>query len=377
MTGLLVHEWIEEYGGSERVFDAITDAFSAADIFVLWDDTNSRYRGRTVAESFLAHTPLRRHKALALPFMPAVWRNMPNNDYDWMLISSHLFAHHARVKKSGADIPKFVYTHTPARYIWSPDLDPRGAPRAVKLAAKTLKPLDRRRAREPVAIAANSSFVRNRIREAWRRDSTVIYPPVDVNTIMSHSWKNELTNNERELIARLPETFLLGASRFIPYKQLELVIDAAQANKIPAVLAGHGPHEHVLRERGRAASIPVQFIMAPSDAMLRALYVHATVFIFPAIEDFGIMPIEAMASGTPVVVRKIGGAGEVVRMHGGGAIVNDLTPPGWRSAVNAARELATANMTSTAERFSINRFQDELTTWMACFGVKNAEGSSR
>ena len=96
MTGLIAHEWIEEVGGAERVLDSFVDMYPEADVYCLWNEAPQRYAQGKVLESPLARTPLRGRKALSLPLMPFVWRDMPRGEYDWMLVSSHLFAHHAR-----------------------------------------------------------------------------------------------------------------------------------------------------------------------------------------------------------------------------------------------------------------------------------------
>ena len=123
-----------------------------AEIVCLWNDSVGRFDPSKVRESWLARTPLRRSKALALLFMPATWRRMSDRQYDFALISSHLFAHHARF----SGVPRsrrFVYVHSPARYIWNPELDRRGAGVMARALSRLLKPVDRRRAQEPQHFA--------------------------------------------------------------------------------------------------------------------------------------------------------------------------------------------------------------------------------
>ncbi|MCP2638107.1 glycosyltransferase [Microbacterium sp. HD4P20] len=365
MSGAIVHEWIEQSGGAEKVLDAFVDAYPDADIFALWDDAPGRYPDHDVHETWLARTPLRRHKALALPALPAVWRRLrAKRDYDWMLVSSHLFAHHADfVGTTG--VPKLVYAHTPARYIWAPDLDKRGQSSVARAASLVLKPLDRMRAAEAVSIAANSAFVRDRVWQAWGRDARVIHPPVSVKRISSVAdWSAELDDGERITLGALGTGFVLGASRFVPYKRLEEVIRVAEYLGIPAVIAGKGPDEPRLRQMASDASVPVTLLQSPSDGMLYALYRAAGVFVFPAIEDFGIMPVEAMSAGCPVVTTNVGGAQESVTQGVSGIIAAGASVVELAAAAAAAIDLPRAKIPSTVERFSVDRFQTEITTWV-------------
>ncbi|UVT24063.1 glycosyltransferase [Rhodococcus pyridinivorans] len=311
VPGILVHEWIARDGGSEKVLDEFVRTFPDADVLCLWDDAD-RYPGRTVHESGLARTPLRRSKALALSAMPYVWRRRPGS-YDFALVSSHCFAHHVTFRGAPSGFEKFVYVHTPARYLWNPELDDRGASLAVRCAAPPLRALDRRRAREGAHFAANSDFVRRRIERAWDVEARVIFPPVETARISSvPDWRDELSAAESALLEGLPETFVLGASRFVPYKRLDWVIRAADLAGVPAVIAGSGPEEGRLRQLADEATVPVHVLARPSDALLYALYQQAHVYVFPAVEDFGIMPVEARAAGARVVVNALGGAGETV-----------------------------------------------------------------
>jgi glycosyltransferase involved in cell wall biosynthesis len=333
----------------------------------LWDDVpGSRYPGRSVRESWLARTPLRRSKAAALPLMPMTWRTHRSTSADWILASSHLFAHHVSLGGNNPEVRKFAYVYTPARYIWYPELDRRGASWLPRLVSPSLRSLDRRRAQESYRVAAISEFVRDRVRTAWDRDSEVIYPPVDVTRIQSvTSWADELNTAERVILDRLPRPFVLGASRFIPYKGLGLVIKAGEASDLPVVLAGSGPGERQLRAQASGASVPVHFVSSPSDRLLYALYEAASVFIFPAIEDFGIMPVEAMAVGTPVVTRAVGGASETVVDGVTGAYVAERgSGSDYREAIKRAMCCRSRDCRDRAEVFAAERFGKELQGWL-------------
>lgn len=364
MTGLIVHEWISKAGGSENVLDAFIETFPEADIQCLWNDAKARFKGKAIRETWLARTPLRRSKALALPFMPATWA-LPKRDYDWVLTSSHLFAHHVRVHNGHQLARKFSYVHTPARYLWNADLDERGSSVAVRSVAPFFRAVDKKASRSTYEFAANSNFVRSRIRKSWDREAKVIYPPVDVARIQRiDSWASVLTHEEQIILGRLPERFLLGASRFVPYKKLDLVIHAGESAGIPVVLAGSGPMLQELTELSRESSVPVTIINRPSDAMLYALYQRAMVYVFPAIEDFGIMPVEAMACGTPVIVNHVGGAQESVHPNLTGVIVEHFSGGSIINAIDQASSLSRDVVAEKSRRFSLERFRSEIREWV-------------
>lgn len=367
MSSLIVHEWIARDGGSERVLDAMVEAFGEADVMCLWKDDPDRYAGRAVRESWLARVPLRRSKALAMPFMSHTWARVDTSSYDWVLVSSHLFAHHIAGPPGSRRPRTFVYVHTPARYLWTPELDPRGAGPLARMAAVPLRRRDRAMAGSDSVMAANSDFVRRRIQDCWdREDVTVLHPPVAVGPIAAIAdWSEVLDEADAAILRRLPDTFLLGASRFVSYKRLDLVIAAGEASGVPVVIAGRGPEQEALERQAAAAGVPVDFVDRPSDALLYALYQRCLAFVFPPIEDFGIMPVEAMAAGAPVIVNAVGGATESV-VDG----VTGVHVAGWErdelaAAVTRAASLDPADSRSRARMFDTPRFQAGLRDWMA------------
>ncbi|ANP73912.1 glycosyl transferase [Cryobacterium arcticum] len=363
MSGVIVHEWLATNGGSENVVEVLASIYPDAPIVSLWEDLPSRFRSGRVTETWLSKTPLRHHKALALPLMPLVWRDLPRIEADWVLCSSHLFAHHARFRKQPEGMRKFVYVHTPARYIWTPELDGRGNGIVARALSRPLKALDRGRAQEATSIAANSMFIQKRISEAWGRDSTVIYPPVNVADFAADP-SELLTDEEHEVLKALPTTFILGASRFVPYKRLEDAIAAGWAADLPVVLAGAGPDEQRLRAVAGRRPGTVTFVARPSSAMLNELFRRALVYVFPPVEDFGIMPVEVMATGTPVVANAIGGAAESV-LHGvTGALVQSFDSTSLKEAVEIAASAKAQDCIERAWQFDVGVFEDRIREWV-------------
>lgn len=300
-----------------------------------------------------------------MPLMLPTWRMIPPaGTYDWVLASSHLFAHHAVVDRQ-QDIPKLAYVHTPARYIWSPEIDERGRSLAAQAVAPMLRQLDRRRAGEITSVAANSEFVRERIHRAWGIESRVIYPPVNVALASSVAdWRCQLEVAEQQVFGALPKDFILGASRFVPYKRLDAVIEVGSTLGIPVVLAGSGPDEARLRRIADDAPVPVHFVGRPSDQALYALYQQALCLVFLAVEDFGIMPVEAMACGTPVMVGPLGGARESVEMCEGGAVLETLSPADITDAVQMLDGINRALLVDRTKFLSRDRFMSQINQWL-------------
>jgi glycosyltransferase involved in cell wall biosynthesis len=279
--------------------------------------------------------------------MPLVWRTSGRPAPDVVISSSHAFAHTVRLGEP-EQTRHLSYVHTPARYLWSPDFDGRGANPALALPRKALQAADRRGGRHVRAYAANSREVQRRIERFWRRDATVVHPPVDVDYFAAGS------PSRRD--------HLLGVGRWIPYKNFDLMIEIAAAAGRPLVLAGSGPQEAELRRRARGRE--VTFEVRPSRERLRELYHGAAALLFPAHEDFGIIPVEAQACGTPVIGLRRGGLLETVLEGGTGYLVDGLDPGCYVDAIGRIGELDQARIAAHAQNFSHARFAEKMSRWV-------------
>ncbi|QSE87076.1 glycosyltransferase [Rhodococcus koreensis] len=364
MSGVLVHEWIEKAGGAEKVVDCLSEMMPSADIVCLWNDAPDRYGSRVVRESALSSSRLRHNKALCVPVAPLVWRRQRNAGYTWALISTHLFAHHARFSPGTPDFEKLLYVHTPARYLWATEYDPRGRKPLVRLAGPALRALDRVRAKEATLIAANSSFVADRIADSWGLESTVIHPPVEVSRIQEVSdWRTHLTDEELDVLAALPSGFLLGASRMVEYKRLDIVIRAGADTGMPTVIVGTGPDEQRLRDYADSIHPSTIFLGRVSDALLYALFQACSAFVFPPVEDFGIIPVEAMAAGAVVVGNRVGGVRETVIDGVTGALADMRDRSSVKYAVDRALSCDSALARTRAAEFSTDVFKKRIVEW--------------
>ena len=345
----LVHEWLQSRSGSEKTFEQMAEAFPEADLFALTENASVDFHfDRSVQTTALQRSQmLNNRRDLSLPLMPLAWKALRSRQYDVVVTSSHAFARF--FPAPGA--VHLSYVHTPLRYAWLPDIDGRGSSPLLGPARWALRAIDRRSVAKVKAFAANSNVVRERVERFYGRSATVIFPPVDVDFFRAaHDTPRE--------------EFVLGVSRWIPYKRLDLVIRAAELVGLPVVLAGGGPLRDELEEMARTASVPVRLMHDPTNEQLRHLYRTASALIFPAEEDFGIVPVEAQAAGTPVVALRAGGALDSVRDGITGVLVDAQTPHHFAAGIQEALGLPAADWTTHVEQFSAVSFRDSLRAWV-------------
>lgn len=348
----LVHEWYGSTGGSEKVFLSIADLIPHAERFVLWKDDDATEE-LPLRQSWMARTPLRGSKALALPFMPVAWRTLSRSTYDVVISSSHAFAH--QVKLSSSEHTRYLsYVHSPARYVWSPAFDGRGSSPVLTAPRKVLQAVDVRMSRHVHSYAANSREVQERIRRYWHRDACVINPPVDVSFYTAASAADRSQNRD----------YLLGVGRWIKYKNFDLMIEIAAAAGLPLIIAGKGPEEENLRQAAAKVNVPVSFEVRPSDERLRQLYWGARALLFPTHEDFGIIPVEAQACGTPVIGFSHGGLLETVVDGETGFLIQSEDPGTFARLVGRLGELDGARIQANALNFSPGVFAAKFAAWV-------------
>jgi glycosyltransferase involved in cell wall biosynthesis len=353
----IVHEWLAVRAGSEKTFEAMAMAYPEADLYALtWDRTAEfDFGGREVTTTFLDRRPgLRERRELTLPLMPLAWRTIEvRGEYDTVLSSSHAFV---RSFPPAMRARHFSYTHTPLRFAWAPEIDGRNVDRipGSSLAFAALRTMDKRSAANVDFFAANSTTVRERIRSAYGQDAEVIFPPVETDYYALP---------ERPV----PRERALAISRFVSYKRIRLALEACAAAGIPLTIAGRGPEEGELRQLARDLKADVEFEISPPDSRLRELYQSSRLLVFPANEDFGIVPVEAQACGTPVVALDVGGATDTVRQGETGIRVEAQDVPHFAAAIEDVwnsppdPEVCRRN----AEGFSRPRFIDQLHDWIA------------
>lgn len=308
MKVALVHELLTIRGGAERVLKVLADMFPEAPIYTLLYDGQAlgdvfpKERVRTSRLQKWAGLSTNHH--LYLSKFPAAAEAWDFSEFDLVISSSSAFAH--GIITNGK--PKHLcYIHSPARYLWDRTHDilekagrgPLGALRYHYLSSvfHRLRTWDAESADRPDMLLAASAEVQRRIQLYWRRESEVVHPPIrDI-------WF------ESELPKTPSRDYFLVVSTLAEYKRVDLAIEACNALKVPLKIAGTGRAETSLK---KLAGPTVEFLGHQNDAQLKDLYANARAILFPGDEDFGLVPLEAQACGTPVIAYRSGGALETV-----------------------------------------------------------------
>lgn len=363
MKVAIVHEWLTTYAGSEKVVEQMLEVYPEADVFVMVDFLPEKDRGflkgKKVRTSFLQNMPFAKKKYRQyLPLMPLAIEQFDLSAYDLILSSSHAVA---KGVITGPNQLHISYVHSPIRYAWDMQhqyLKESGLQRGLKGAfakwmLSRIRMWDYRTANGVDYFIANSEFIASRIWKVYRRESSVIYPPVNVNAFAYREDK---------------EDFYLTASRMVPYKKMDMIAEAfAGMPDKKLVIIGDGPDME--KVKAHAAKAPnIQVLGYQPDAVLIDYMQRAKAFVFAAEEDFGITPVEAQACGTPVIAYGRGGSLETVRGLGvaqpTGVFFEEQTPAQVMAAVsrfeNEGGAIQAANCRKNAVRFSPEAFRKKL-----------------
>ena len=352
----LVHDFLVQDGGAEQVLHILADMFPEAPIFTLVADYNKAARSfdkKRIHTSFIQSFPMaQRRYQWYLPFMPAAIESFDLSAYDLVISSSSAFAKGVLTQPHNIHI---CYCHSPTRYLWTDthsyirDLSVPGVIKKVLPGVLSrLRVWDYQAAQRPDYFIANSDNVLKRIKKYYRRDATVMYPPIDTNAFS---------------VRATTDDYFLAGGRLVGYKRFDMIVRAFNQLGIPLKVFGTGP---LLESLKSEAKKNITFLGAVSDDKLKELYAQAKGYINPQEEDFGLTMIEAVASGCPVIAYKAGGSREIVKEGVNGTFFEEQTWEALADAVVRLRDKTFDKETvrTTAEPFSITSFQKQLLSFL-------------
>ncbi len=370
----LVYDRVNKWGGAERVLLALHELFPEAPLFT---SVYSQEGGEwakvfpKVIPSFLQQIPFAKdnHEYLAC-FMPLAFRSHNMDGYDLVISVTSEFA--KAIKTHGLHI---CYCLTPTRYLWS-SYNEYFRNSVLRIGSTPLvyflRKLDKKVSQKPDVIVSISSEVRKRVKKYYGRNSKIIFPPVDVSSYRKNPhlhFKNSLlggpTAASRSFFENTKSKYYLVVSRLVSYKKVDLAIEAFNELGLPLVIVGTGKEEKRLKEM---ANKNIKFVGQVSDSKLASYYVNCKALIFPQLEDFGIVAVEAQAFGAPVIAYKGGGAIDTVidsARGGQGPTGVFFKKQEKESLINAVKKFEKmkfkkSDLIRNVKKFSSKRFKKEF-----------------
>jgi len=343
----LVHDWLTNHAGAERVLLEISDLFPKAPIYTsVFDPKGAKpFSKKRVIPSFLQKIPFMKSKReLLVPFTPFAFEQFDLSKYSLVLSVTSMSAKGVLTKPGTIQI---CYCNTPSRYLWEPEVDTRAKSGLFsglrQKVAHNMRIWDRVAADRVDYYLANSKYIAARVKKYYQRDSIVVYPPVDINAYEPGKPKDV-------------KDYFLFVSRLVQYKKCDLVIDAFNDLGLPLKVIGRGPDKESLQ---RKAKSNIEFLGYLSNKEMKKYYQEAKAFVFAAEEDFGIVPVEAMACGRPVIAYGVGGVSETVIDGVTGMFFMEQTPQCLIEAVKNfdSNKYDAKKIRNQAEKFSNEVFR--------------------
>jgi glycosyltransferase involved in cell wall biosynthesis len=379
----IIHDWLIAMRGGERVLESLCALFPDADLFTLRYDRDAispalaRHRVTASFVDRIARTRLARGRFRALlPLFPLAVESFRLDGYDLVISSSHCVAAGALAP---ADALHVAYVHSPMRYIWEAQPTYEASMRPLgrmvfRLAAHYLRAWDAAAARRPDLLVANSVYTRDRIRRYYDRDAEVIEPPIETRRFEGAG---------RQLAAPGADAPLLLVSALVPYKRVDLAVRAMAGRPERLVIVGEGAERARLEQ---LAGANVSFRGRVDDAELEALYAGCRALVHPAVDDFGMVMVEALAAGRPVVASADGGAASIVRPGETGLLFEHATVEALRGALDRLADthasFAPERLREAARRFDRTVFERRFlevvqAAWSERHGRERAPETSR
>jgi len=364
----LVHDFLVQYGGAEKVLESLCEMFPEAPIYTLLYDKKKmrgKFKNKEIHTSFLQKFPafLKNRRRYLLPFMPTAPETFDLRDYDLVVSSSGAWSKGIITKLNTIHI---AYIHSPMRFAWDyngkyvNEIGKKGIHFFIRAMLNYIRVWDRQAADRPDYLIANSEYTRERIKKYYRRNSRVIYPPVSsvILSEVKQSEESRVNNTSYKLQAT---SYFLIVSRLSAYKKVDLAVEAFNKLGFPLIVIGEGEQEKYLR---KIAGKNIKILGWQNDETLAKYYAGARAFIFPSEDDFGITMVEAMNHGVPVIAFRKGGAKEIIQDGINGEFFNAQTPEvladGVRRFMENEKKYNSEIIKKSAEKFSEKRFKDSF-----------------
>ncbi len=324
----LVHDFLDQYGGAERVLEVLCEMFPEAPIFTLLYDKEKmrgKFADKEIQTSFLQKFPkfLRKRKKWLLPFMSTAPETFNLRNFDLIISSSGVWSKGIVTR---LDTVHISYLHSPMRFAWDANENylkqrenNKGVGFLARLILNYVRIWDRMAADRPEHLISNSVYTQRRIKKYYGRESAVIYPPVNFFEKVS---EGSTFGNPKAQLSGEGKYFLV-VSRLSAYKKIDKIIEAFNKMKLPLLIVGEGEEAARLKEM---AGKNVSFLGFQNEEKLQQIYAGARAFIFANEDDFGIAPVEAMGCGVPVLALQKGGALETIIEGKTGEFFNSNEP---------------------------------------------------
>jgi glycosyltransferase involved in cell wall biosynthesis len=355
MKVAIVCDWLTGIGGAERVVFNIHQLYPKAPIYTSQYDESSLpwFKDADIRTTWLQKLPSGLKKFLPL-FRAYTFGKLDLSAYDLVFSISGA---EAKGVKTGPKTIHICYCHSPTQYYWirrNEYLKYPGFPfglnwlarLGLRLLETPLKRWDKHAAKQPDYYITNSNYSKNNINKIYKREAIVIHPPVDVDRFRLRS--NKPTRHG-----------LVIAGRQTPYKRIDLAIEACNKLKIPLIVIGNGPDHKRLE---KIADRTITFLTNVNDLSIVEHFQSSLAFIFPNADDFGIVAVEALAAGTPVIAYKKGGALDYIKNGKNGVFFERQTTASLINAINIilSKNFNYENISKSANQFSTNRFKNEI-----------------
>jgi glycosyltransferase involved in cell wall biosynthesis len=348
----LVHDWLIG-GGAERVVQELHKMYPEAPIYTSYctDEWRQKLDGKVVT-GYLQHWPFSKVRKFLPPLRGLWFLRLDLSGYDLVISSSGA---EAKFIKPPARTLHISYIHAPTHYYWSRyneyinnpgfgKLDPL-ARLGLKILVGPMRRWDYKAAQHPDFLIANSTYIKAEIKKYYNRDAVVIHPPVDIERFKGKSSE--------------PRRGFVTAGRQTPYKRIDLAIKACSELNLPLVVLGNGPDHGKLK---RMAGKSVTFLRGKSDEEVAHYFKSSLAFIFPGVDDFGIVAVEALAAGTPVIAYQDGGALDYVQPGKTGEFFSEQTAESLASTLKnfTPENYSNAQIQSSAQQFSSKVFSEKI-----------------